>query len=227
MIPAKHTWFHDRFFRWYTNYRIGRNFSQVQVKGDQPPSGEPLLLVSNHFSWWDGFFMLWLNNRYLHRRFHVMMLEDQLSKNMILNKTGAFSIQRGSRDALQSIAYARKLLTGEARAKGKHAFFKNAPALVLMYPQGEIESQHTSVIRFQSGIEHIVKGIEGQITLLMTVVLTDYFSAQKPSLTIYLKNFALNVTLDVATLEQSFNEFISDCRAQQLPPKTVLPKTQI
>ena len=111
MIPARHTRFHTCFFRWYTEIRLKRNFSRIIVHHPIPDiTSKPLLIIGNHYSWWDGFFILWLNNRFWHKKFHVMMLEEQLRQNMILNKTGAFSIRRGSRDALESLKYANGIL---------------------------------------------------------------------------------------------------------------------
>jgi 1-acyl-sn-glycerol-3-phosphate acyltransferase len=214
MIPARHTWLHVRFFRWYTDYRIKRNFSSVQLHGQVPgKSGRPLLVIANHFSWWDGFFILWLNTHHLGKKFHVMMLEDQLQNNMILNKTGAFSIRRNSRDMVASLNYARDILAGKtSRASGK-----NPPApLVLMYPQGGIRSMHARPLKFERGLERITRGLEGAIDILLVVVLTDWFSNQKPQLHMYLQSFPFNHEMDIDTLESTYNQLLTNSIAQQV-----------
>ena len=217
MIKARHTWFHVRFFRWYTNYRIDRNFSSVHIHGQLPDqSGKPLLVIGNHFSWWDGFFILWLNNRHLGRKFHVMMLEEQLRKNMILNKTGAFSIRRGSREMAESLGYAREILAGSLQpVSSPDTAGSKTPPLLLMYPQGKIQSQHTRPLTFEKGVERITRGLEGKLTILMVVVLTDYFSDQKPQLHFYLKEYPFESSLSVKELETAFNLFLDESARQQ------------
>jgi len=208
MIPARQTRFHEWFFRVYTDLRIRRNFSEVIVHGDVPESGKPLLVVSNHFSWWDGFFILWLNNRYFHRRFYVMMLEEQLRKNMILNKAGAFSVSRKTRGIIESLEYSRNVLADRGN--------KPLP-LLLMFPQGEIRSMHIPSLKFEKGIEKITRGIEGDIDLLMTAVLVDYFSRQKPELHYHCEMYPLRGPLKTAGLEEAYNDFLKRARADQRP----------
>jgi hypothetical protein len=211
MIPPRHTWFHVRFFRWYANIRIKRNFSSVTVHQPIPDtSGKPLLVIGNHFSWWDGFFILWLNARYLKKKFHVMMLEEQLQGNMILNKTGAFSIKKGSREMVESLLFARSIL--ENAATGKNEF-----PLLLMYPQGEIQSMHIRPIKFEKGLEKITNGLEGKINILMVACLIDYFSNQKPQLHFYLELYPFTDKLGVTDLESAFNRLLDDSIKSQIP----------
>jgi 1-acyl-sn-glycerol-3-phosphate acyltransferase len=201
MIPARHTWFHVRFFRFYADFRIRKNFSSVTVHNDVPEVHEkPLVVIANHFSWWDGFFILWLNHRYFRKLFHVMMLEDQLQGNMILNKTGAFSIKKSSRDMVESLNYARGILERPTQMS----------PLLLMYPQGEIQSMHTRPLKFEKGLEHITRGLENKINILMVAVLVDYFSDQKPQLHFYLELYPFIKQLDMKAVEDAYNLFFSD-----------------
>jgi hypothetical protein len=211
MIPARHTWFHVRFFRWYANIRIKRNFSSVTVHQPIPDtSGKPLLVIGNHFSWWDGFFILWLNDRYFKKKFHVMMLEDQLRGNMILNKTGAFSIKKGSREMVESLVYARSILEHSTSEEPELP-------LLLMYPQGEIQSMHTRPLLFEKGMEKITNGLEDKINILMVVCLIDYFSNQKPQLHFYLELYPLTGKLVVGDLESAFNRLLNNSIKSQIP----------
>jgi 1-acyl-sn-glycerol-3-phosphate acyltransferase len=213
MIPARHTWFHVRFFRLYTQRKIRKHFSSVTVHGEIPDvADKPLLVIGNHFSWWDGFFILWLNTRYLHKKFHVMMLEDQLRKNMILNKTGAFSIHPGGRNALESLAYANTILKKGCLVEGSE---KYRQPLVLMYPQGKIHSMHEQSVRFEKGIERIASGLEGKIHILLVAALTDYFSDQKPQLHFYTQVYPFDQPLDTDDLEVSYNRFLKACIENQ------------
>lgn len=205
MILPRHTTFHTRFISWYTRVKIKRHFSRVVIHGDFVDDGKAMLVVGNHFSWWDGFFVYYLNDRLFHRRFHVMMLEEQLKKNMLLNKVGAFSVQKNSRSLVESLGVARDILTSGQQN------------LLLYYPQGEIETMHKDQLVFQRGLEKVVQGNESRISIWMLVVLTDYFSEQKPELHLYLREYCLNGPFDIKALEAAFNAFLTDSKRQQKP----------
>ncbi|MFA5217666.1 MAG: 1-acyl-sn-glycerol-3-phosphate acyltransferase [Bacteroidales bacterium] len=214
MIPARHIFFLVDFFRYYIDFRIKEHFSRVVIHPPVPElTDKPLLIIGNHFSWWDGFFTLWLNNHLFHRRCYAMMLEEQLRKNRILNFIGAYSINPGSRDAIASIRYSRDILL-----KGTDPSMPPAKRpLLLMFPQGSIQSMHARYHHFKGGLEHIVNDLEGQITVLMTIALTDYFSKPKPELHLYLKEYPFNKKLDIKDLEIVFNQFLEYARQEQKP----------
>lgn len=198
MIKANHHPFFVWFFRFYTNIMIRIHFRKVYVEGDIEKTTNPLLIVSNHFSWWDGFFILWLNNKLWKKRFYVMMLEEQLATRKFLSRTGAFSINRGQPSARHSLKYAIEIL-------------QNNENLLLMYPQGEIRSQLEYPVHFESGAESLMK--RSQPDVKMVVVLTDYFSFRKPSLFFYIKN--VNPQNKKINLEASFNHFMQECIERQ------------
>ena len=110
MLTANHHRFIYPFFQYYTEYLLKRRFHSVQIFGDFEDRGLPVLLIANHIGWWDGFWAMHLMLKVLHRKFYFMMQEDQLLKYRFFNQTGAFSIRKSSREALQSLSYASSLL---------------------------------------------------------------------------------------------------------------------
>ena len=73
MIEANHRWFYVWFIRVYTAVNLRLNFRKIIIEGDTVvPEDKPLLLVGNHFSWWDGFFAYYLNYTLWRRKFHVI-----------------------------------------------------------------------------------------------------------------------------------------------------------
>ncbi len=72
------------------------------------------------------------------------MLEEQLRKHMYLNKAGGFSVRKGSRSIVESLGYTAELLNDKNN-------------LVLMFPQGRIESMHKQDFVFEKGIEYVLK----------------------------------------------------------------------
>jgi 1-acyl-sn-glycerol-3-phosphate acyltransferase len=166
--------------------------------------GLPVLLIGNHFSWWDGFIANFLNTRVFRRKFHVMMLEEQLRSRMFLNKAGAYSIKKGSRSALESLKYTADLL-------------KTGENLVVIYPQGEFQSVYIYPVTFRKGISAITSRLQAKVHVVFYAVLADYFSYSKPSLTKYLQEFTKDPMPDAEMLQSAYNLFLSDCISQQKP----------
>jgi 1-acyl-sn-glycerol-3-phosphate acyltransferase len=197
-----HNFFLYNYFQFYSVWKTKRNFHRVYVNGNFDDKGLPLLLISNHFSWWDGFWAVYLNYRIFHRRFHFMMLEEQLKKHMFFTKTGGFSIKKGSKSIIETINYTAQILSDK----------KN---LVLIFPQGEIRSMHAQEILFEKGIEHIIKKINGEIHLIFLVNIIDYFSSQKPGLYMYLREYT-GEDYTTEKLQKEYNRFYSECIAENL-----------
>lgn len=200
MIKARHTKPGVWFFNLYADFFLKRAFREINIFGENNIPDSSMLIISNHFSWWDGFIQLYLNNRVLHKKFHVMMLEYQLKKFMILNKAGAFSVKKNSRDIIQSLKYSEEILSDK----------KN---LLLIFPQGEIQSLYTEYFKFEKGIEKLMKKEEA--CLIFNVNLIDYFSHKKPGLNIYYKVYPVNENIGIDTIEKAFNQFATKCKQLQ------------
>lgn len=202
MIKANRTYFGVRFFDLYTKIQLKRYFRKVSINGDFEDNGRPVLLIANHFSWWDGFIQLWLNKKVFKRKFHVIMLEEQLRKFMILNKAGAFSIKKNSRDIVESLAYTNDLL-------------KQKENMLLIFPQGEIQTLYTHDFVFEKGVEYILKKLDEEVQVIFNVNLVDYFSFKKPSLNIYFRQYMPADKIDIKTIQQDFTYFAHQCIKNQ------------
>jgi len=202
MIPARHHWFYVTFFRYYTRFMLRWYFRKVVIKGDIQDRGLPVLLVGNHFSWWDGFFANYMNDVIFQRKFHVMMLEEQLKKRMFLNKGGAFSIRKHSPSVIETIQYTRGLLSDPGN-------------LVTLYPQGEIRSMFDYPVRFEKGPEKFLRGLEGQVQVFFMTALIDYFSHTRPSVTLALREYEPGGRVCVSDMEKQFNQLLLDMVAEQ------------
>lgn len=203
MITAKHNIIVERFFRRYVAWILKKHFYAVNIIGDLPEGGCGLLMIGNHFSWWDGFFAFHLNNLFLHKRFHVMMLEEQLAKRRFFSWIGAFSVQPHSKEMLLSLRYASNLL-------------ENHDAMLVLYPQGKIETAYIRKIRFGKGVMRIWNGVEGKKPeFLLYVALVDYFSNRKPTLNLYLKPITGPAELSLPWLEKQYNDFYEACLTLQ------------
>lgn len=194
MIRAKHTWLHRLFFRNYFRHILRKDFREIVLKGTFDDKGWPILLICNHISWWDGFFPYEINLRCFKRRFHIMMLEDQLRRIIFFSRLGAFSINPGKRSALESLNYAKEILTDSRN-------------MLVLFPQGRIHSQYTTDIKFRKGWFRVVKNSAQPVQIIFMASLTDYFSYRKPALYVYIEDYQKSVELDFYDVEKSYNNF--------------------
>lgn len=207
IIKARHHPFIDPFFTWYVKRAVKRHFHDVRFINYFEDRGLPVMLIANHMSWWDGMWLRMFNQAYLGRKFNFMMLEEQLRKHWYFQYIGGFSVQKGSRSVLESLGHAAELL-------GKNE------NLVLMFPQGKIQSMHTGKFVFDKGIESILTRTENEVQVLMTVNLVEFYSQKKPSLFSYTTE--MDQTLSGHDqIEQAYNEFYRECISTQLNIKEI------
>ncbi|TAF45902.1 MAG: glycerol acyltransferase [Sphingobacteriales bacterium] len=175
-----------RFLTWV----FGRMFNKLVIKKAKVYKNHSYLLMCNHFSFWDGFWACYLCLNGIHegtnmKGFYVMILEKQLQKNMFLRYLGCFSVAPGRASVSESLAYAAQIL--------------NTPGnVLLMYPQGNLESQYVRHIVVKEGIIEIIKRIKGDCQLLWSSNFIEYFESFKPSVYFNVldcgaaKNFEMN-----------------------------------
>jgi 1-acyl-sn-glycerol-3-phosphate acyltransferase len=181
----------DFFWGNYIRLIIRQDFREIQTYGNiQTSDNQSILLLANHFSWWDGFFAYDLNRRIFCKRFHVMMLEKQLIKNAFLRSAGAFSVRKNSRQVLESLSYCQKVLSEP----------KN---LLLLFPQGEIQLSHTQKVHFQKGVFRLLENLEAPVQIIFLVNVVEYGSHRKPTLHTHLQTFSGDTT-QIASAYQQF-----------------------
>ncbi len=201
MIKARHTYVGVKFFNLYSAWLLRLYFRKVQYKGNIVDEGKPVLVISNHFSWFDGFIQLQLNNKFLFRKYHIMMLEGQLRKHLFLRAGGCFSISKGKKGVVESLKYSIDILRDK----------KN---LLVLFPQGEIQSMHTQPLEFEKGIGYILKELGDTIQVVFNVNLVDYHSRRKPVLRVYFKTYT-GESMEVEALQDAFSGFMEACKQQQ------------
>ena len=202
MIEARQNKVYLGFFSWYSQQLMKRHFKSVQIHGSLVDPGSALLVTSNHFSWWDGFLVQYLNQKRFRKDFYFMMLEQQLKKRMFLNKCGGFSVSDHPKELLRSIQHAADLL-------------QDPRNMVLIFPQGRIETKYRYPIKFERGIEEILKRTSAEVRLVFIANLIDYFSHRKPSLNIYYELPELGSKPGRDEIEVAYNEFFMKCVENQ------------
>ena len=179
---------------------LNKHFHEININSNVRPRNIPAIIVANHFSWWDGFFVVYINHKIFHKKLHVMMLEEQLKKHRILSKAGAFSVTKKKKSVLESIDYCISLL--------------NSPEnLLLFYPQGEIQSSYHFPVKFEKGLLKILEGTDKEFQVIFLVVLTDYFSNKKPALNLNMIEFSGQFNHN--EIEKAYNNFMAECIQSQ------------
>lgn len=202
IIKAKHNFFIYNFFKFYSLYKIKHAFSRVVTEGEFNDGGKAVVVISNHVGWWDGFWVMYLNLKIFRRKFHFMMLEGQLRKFWFFKYSGGFSVRKGSRSVIETINHAREII-------------ENNGNLLLIFPQGRLESLYKSEFHFEKGIERILSGNEGKIHLIFMACLVDYYNDQKPSLYIYFSEQQTG-ELNSHALQENYNVFYNECRGKNI-----------
>ena len=201
MIKAQHYKLHIWFFRNYFGLLSFIHFRKMSILTPVSiPENRSVLLFQNHFSWWDGYWSYLLSRNVFRRKFHVMMLEEQLRKHMFLNGCGVFSIKKNNRDLLDSLQYTSEILAAPGN-------------LVAIYPTGEMLTQHQQTVHFQKGIDRIISDQNSAFEIVLAVVLVDYFGFARPEVRIYLENYS--GTRTVEALEKAYLSFYQSCIAKQ------------
>lgn len=197
----------NRFINWFFhNYIlriVKRSFQSVSANPIAIDTNKSVLLLANHFSWWDGFLMYYINHRFLKKRFHVMVIEETLQNVGFFKYMGAFSVNKGSREILTSLDYAADLL-------------KDPKNMVLIFPQGKLHSNFVDEVKFEKGLSRIVEKAAGAYQTLLSVTFVENFQYKKPAACVYLKAIAQQNDGDnVVNLQQAYQHHYNDALRQQ------------
>ena len=191
-----------QFFSWYISRIIKSDFDRFEYNDIKIEDHKAVLLLANHFSWWDGFLLFHLNKIYFKKHFHVMVLQDTAEKVKFLKYLGAFSIQRNAKSLVESLDYAGKLLDNPAN-------------LVLIFPQGELYSSHSASIQFEKGVSRIIAASKKQFQYIFAAILTDYFDRRKPSIKVYLEHWEAKEYNSLQVIKSDYNKHYEQSLKQQ------------
>lgn len=173
MKPTRKTDFWSSLYLKYITRWVNRNFKSVNVQPFEPRASHSILLLCNHFSWWDGIVANLTSAYNLKRKYYVMMQEDQFDKHWYFRFIGAYSIKKGSREMLASLTYSAKILD-------------NPENLIVIFPQGNLCSNHETNIHVEKGVYKLMQQIQGPCQVVYHCMLVDYFESHKPSAYIHL-----------------------------------------
>ena len=203
MLYNKNNLFISRFMHHYIKWIVSRHFYELLFNAVEVDRQKSILLIGNHFSFWDGLVLYCVCDRLLKKKLHVMILEGTARKNPALRYAGAFSVNKNSRDVLLSINYAADLLN-------------DANNLVLIYPQGKLYSNFVSQVHFDKGVWRIIQQAHGRFQLMFAATFIQYLKYKKPTATVYLKTITDNLTYkSIDELAAAYQQHYSSAKELQ------------
>ena len=191
-------WFFDRYIRWI----IGRNFQDIHFNTIELDQSKSVLLLANHFSWWDGFILYYLNAKLLKKNFHIMVLEETVQKVGFIKYMGAFSINKSSRDMVASLTYAAQLLNDPQN-------------VVVIFPQGKLYSNFITHVHFEKGLTKITDQAAGKFQLVTSATFVENFQHKKPLIKVYVNKTTNNTFENIAELNDIYQQHYNAAHLQQ------------
>ena len=139
------------FVRWLHGY-FRRNFNSVRTShAGAPPSGndDPLIVYTNHPSWWDPIHFLLLANKTMpDRRMFGPFDADALAKYKMFRRLGGFGVERSTRrGAVEFLVTSRAILATPGTS-------------LWITAQGEFSDPRRRPVVLQPGLAHLVRDLE-------------------------------------------------------------------
>ncbi len=201
MIKPKHHIVIYPLFKALTRFLLKHNFKSIQIKGRLQDNGKSMLIIANHISWWDGFWIMHLNLKLFHRKFYFMMLEKQLKKHWYFRYSGGYSIKKTPKSITDSLYFTTELL-------------KHNKNMVFWFPQGKIHSIYNDTIKFEKGIQKIIDAANNDTQVVFVANLLDYFCDSKPHVYIHIKQYIAK-ELKRKSVEEQYNLFYTNVLNKQ------------
>jgi len=196
MIEVKNIFWARIMFDFYIGKLLRKHFSHFYLLNNFPALKSPnsIVLIPNHFSWWDGFFIDWILKKETKYQIKIMMLEEQLKRFWFFNYLGAYSIEpKNPASVKETVLYTRSLINKKENG-------------IVIYPQGEIEPYEKRPLQLKEGLKLILKPETD--ALIIPVGFKIHFTSEK--LPFVLCRFgeplhANTVVNDFSLFKESFN----------------------
>ena len=172
MIFAKHSIFHRFIFNFYIDRKLKSFFNNFYLTCHFtiPSTENSILVLPNHFSWWDGFLV-----DFLHRIFFpdykifMMVLKDTLEKFWFFKYLGTYSINPAKpKEVLESLRYTEKILAQK----------KN---FVVIFPQGNLEPYSVDKVEFKKGLTQLIDKAESFFYVQLLGLKIQFENEMKPN----------------------------------------------
>lgn len=190
------------FFSWYIGVILKKDFSGFSFNRVPFDEKRSVLLLANHFSWWDGFMLFWINKLHFRKQFHVMVTEENYREVWFLKYLGAFPVGRQPKKMIESLEYAGRLLDDPRN-------------LVLVFPQGRLYSNHIKEVSFEKGLINLINSSGKRFQYVFSASFVDYFDKRKPAAVCYLQNWEGAEFTSLQLIKSAYNKHYENSRQEQ------------
>lgn len=149
------------WFTWYSRRYIRRHFHSLRVSvSGLPPETEgwPLVLYTNHASWWDPLACLVVKSEFFPDRTGFAPIDSTaLQRYKLFGRLGFFGVEQGTRRGAVQF-----LRTSEA-------VLRNLNHLLAITPQGRFADTRERPLKFQAGLGHLATRVNRALFLPMAL----------------------------------------------------------
>jgi hypothetical protein len=193
---------------YFISWLVSKRFNKLVINRISVKPDSSYLILCNHFSFWDGFLAAYLVRHTIHKKQQIkelnfMSVKKQMQMNPWLKYVGSFSVSPGKISVGESVAYAAEKLS------------KPGNVLVL-YPQGNLESCHVREIEMKDGINAIIPQIKGNCQIIWSSNLVEYFESLKPSINFHMLDCGTNHDFNFEELNKKINSFHKEAIQKQI-----------
>jgi len=191
-----------RLFR-FLKFIFRFKFNKIIIRECEIRPDISYLLLCNHFSFWDGFWLAYMVHIVFQRRnllntVYTMTLKQQMLNYKWLRNVGCFSIEPGKISVVESIQYATKVM--------------DTPGNILfIFPQGKLESSHVRTIEMEKGIASLIPRIKAPYQMIWCSNITEYFESINQTLYMNLLDLGPEKKFDFEELKGRVNTFHQEC----------------
>ena len=173
MIPARKSALFNAWFAGHARSRIHKTFGKVLVRGLEAArmtaERAPVVVVSNHTSWWDPLVVLHLSQHLLKTDGYALMDAKNLRRLPFFALVGAFGVDLDQpADGAAAIMFAARLL----REPGK---------LVWIFPQGRERPVTERPLGFKAGAAEIARVAKKAVSI-PAAIRYEFNGEEKPHL---------------------------------------------
>jgi 1-acyl-sn-glycerol-3-phosphate acyltransferase len=201
MIKPKKNFIIRNILHYYVKWIVRRNFHELRFEPVKVDPNKSILLVANHFSFWDSLILYNICCKLLKKKFYVMVREDTTVQLKYLKFGGAFSINKNSKGMLESLEYAAQLLNDPQN-------------LVLIFPQGKLYSNFVNDIHFEKGINKVIEKANDKFQLTFAATFVQYMKHKRPTATVYLQNASAE-SKSFEDLKNAYQKHYDNAKLQQ------------
>jgi hypothetical protein len=188
----------------YVKFLLRTKFQELIFNAIDIDKNKSVLLLANHFSFWDGLILHCINDKLFKKNFHFMVNEDTAYKLHYLQYGGAFSVNKKTRQILESLDYAATLLAEPNN-------------LVLLFPQGKLFSNFVEDVRFEKGVLRVIKQAAGKFQLIFASTFIQFYKHRKQSINVYLKEETVDYAdKSITELKEAYQQHYNAVRKMQI-----------